>query len=61
MSDDVESKLSQSTAELMAAIGSVEAALDELEPELAAPHIPANAPTALEHLAAMIRELPGSW
>jgi hypothetical protein len=61
VSDDVESKLSQAVADLMAAVGSVEADLDEIEPDFAVSQIPADVPSSLERLAAVIRELPGSW
>jgi hypothetical protein len=61
VSEDLESRLSQSAADLMAAVKSVEADLDQLEPDFAVSQIPADLPSSLERLAAVIRELPGSW
>jgi hypothetical protein len=61
VSEELESRLSQSIADLMAAVRSIEADLDELEPDFAVSQIPADTPSSLERLAAVIREFPGAW
>jgi hypothetical protein len=45
----------------MAAVRNIEADLDELEPDFAVSQIPADTPSSLERLAAVIREFPGAW
>jgi hypothetical protein len=61
VSEDLESKLRGSIADLTAAVKRVEADLDELEPDFAVSQIPADTPASLERLAAVIREFPGAW
>ncbi len=61
MPGDLAGTLGRSVEALLLAVKAVEFDLDELEPEFASSHIPAEVPQALERLAAAIRELPGSW
>jgi hypothetical protein len=61
MPDDVEGNLGRSIEALLVAVKAVELDLDEIEPEFASSYIPAEVPHALERLAGVIRELPGSW